>query len=103
VNEGRKMQLKVLKKTSQELKFEVEGEGHTFWNLLESVLLEDDKVEFASYNVPHPLISNIIVSIRTKEGKKPEEALQEAVDKALQRGKELDEAFARALEALNKG
>jgi len=27
VNEGRKMQLKVLKKTSQELKFEVEGEA----------------------------------------------------------------------------
>ena len=91
------MQLKVLKKTDNELKIEVEGEGHTLFNMMESVLLEDEKVEFASYNMPHPLISNTVVTIRTSEGKKPEEALKEACEKILQRGKELNEAFADAL------
>ena len=96
------MQLKVLKKTNNELKIEVEGEGHTFCNLLESVLLEDEKVEFASYNMPHPLISNTVVTVRTGKGKKPEEALKEACEKILQRGKELNEAFDNALKEETK-
>jgi len=96
------MQLKVLKQTDNELKIEVEGEGHTLFNLMESVLLEDPKVEFASYNMPHPLISNTVVTIRTSKGKKPEEALKEACEKILQRGKELNEAFADALKQKTK-
>jgi DNA-directed RNA polymerase subunit L len=91
------LKLKVLKRTSEELKIEVEGEGHTFCNLLESVLLEDEDVEFASYDIPHPLISNPIISIRTKKGKKPEEALKEAAEKILQTDKELSEEFNKAL------
>ena len=99
---GIDMRLKILQRTPQKLKLEIEGEGHTILNLLESTLLEDENVEFAGYHVPHPLFPNSILLIRTKEGKKPEEALQEAVDKALQRGEELNEAFIRALEELNK-
>jgi DNA-directed RNA polymerase subunit L len=97
VKEEKTVQLKILKKTSQELLLEVEGEGHTFCNLLESVLLEDNNVEFASYNIRHPLISNVVVTIRTSKKKKPEEALKTACEKILQKGKELDEAFAQAL------
>lgn len=92
------MQLRVLKRAPKELKIEIEGEGHTFCNLLESVLLEDDEVEFAGYDIPHPLVSNPVISIHTKKGKKPEEALREAVEKILQRGKELAEGFNKALE-----
>lgn len=91
------MQLRVLEKTPNELRIEVEGEGHTFCNLLESVLLEDDEVEFAGYNIPHPLISNPVIAIRTKGDKKPEEALSEAIEKILQRGRELSEEFNKAL------
>jgi DNA-directed RNA polymerase subunit L len=97
VKEETPMQLEVLEKSDCEIKVEVEGEGHTFCNLLESVLLEDEKVEFAGYNMVHPLISNTIVTVRTGKGKKPEEALKEACEKILQRGKELNEAFAAAL------
>ena len=91
------MQLKILKRNSQELKLEIEGEGHTFCNLLESVLLEDRSVEFAGYDVPHPLISNTIIFIRTKKGKKPEEALIEAIEKIRQRGRELSQEINNAL------
>jgi DNA-directed RNA polymerase subunit L len=97
VKEETPMQLKVLEKSDREMKVEVEGEGHTFCNLLESVLLEDEKVEFAGYNMVHPLISHTIITVRTGKGKKPEEALKEACEKILQRGKELNEAFAAAI------
>ena len=96
------MQLKILKRNSQELKLEIEGEGHTFCNLLESVLLEDKDVEFAGYDVPHPLIANTTVFIRTKKGKKPEEALIEAVEKIRRRGRELNQEINRALEEWEK-
>jgi DNA-directed RNA polymerase subunit L len=96
------MQLKVLKKTSQELKLEIEGEGHTLCNLLESVLLEDDNVEFASYHMPHPLISNTIITIRTNKKLKPEDALKTACEKVLQRGRELNDVFTQALEQRQK-
>jgi len=96
------LQLKILKRNSQELKLEIEGEGHTFCNLLESVLLEDKDVEFAGYDVPHPLIANTIVFIRTKKGKKPEEALIEAIEKIRKRGRELNQEINRALEEWEK-
>jgi DNA-directed RNA polymerase subunit L len=94
------MQLKILEKSDHEIK--VEGEGHTFCNLLESVLLEDEKVEFAGYNMPHPLISNTVVTVRTTKGRKPEDALKEACQKILKRGKELNEAFAAATKEKTK-
>jgi len=97
MNGGTGLQLKILKRNSQELKLEIEGEGHTFCNLLESVLLEDRSVEFAGYDVPHPLISNTIIFIRTKKGKKPEEALIEAIEKIRQRGRELSQEINNAL------
>ena len=96
------MQLKILKRTPEELRIEVVGEGHTFCNLLESTLLENEGVEFAGYDIAHPLISNPVVFIRTKNGKEPEEALKEAVEKILQRGRELSEAFNKALEEWRK-
>mgnify|MGYP000548295211 CR=1 FL=1 len=102
MNRGRFLQLKILKRNSQELKLEIEGEGHTFCNLLESVLLEDKDVEFAGYDVPHPLIANTTVFIRTKKGKKPEEALIEAIEKIRKMGRELNQEINRALEEWEK-
>ena len=99
---GKVLELKILKRNSQELKLEIEGEGHTFCNLLESVLLEDRDVEFAGYDVPHPLISNTILFVRTKKGKKPEEALIEAIKKIRDRGRELNKEIINALEEWGK-
>jgi len=102
MNGGKTLQLKVLKRNSRELKFEIEGEGHTLCNLLESTLLEDADVEFAGYDVPHPLISNTIFFVRTKEGKKPEEALIEAIEKIRQRGKKLNSEIDNANKKRNE-
>lgn len=49
------MKVKILKRTPSELKLEVEGAGHGFCNLLQKRLLEDENVDLAGYDVPHPL------------------------------------------------
>lgn len=93
------MRLKILDRKPNEITLEIEGEKHTLCNLLESVLLEDEDVEFASYNIAHPLVSNPIMRVRTNGKKSPEEALKEAVKKIIERGRELRSEFERALKA----
>ncbi|MEM2092600.1 MAG: DNA-directed RNA polymerase subunit L [Candidatus Bathyarchaeia archaeon] len=93
------MQLRILNRRANELVIEVDGEGHTLCNLLESVLLEDEDVEFASYNISHPLVAKPVITVRTRGNKSPEDALREAVNKILQMGREMREEFEKAFKA----
>ena len=88
------MKVKVLKKSENELKIELEGSSHGLCNLLAKRLLEDKKVEFAGYDVPHPLASNPIIYVRMKGAAKPEVALRKAAEKA----REANEVFGKELE-----
>ena len=92
-----KMKVKVLQKSVNELKIEVEGVGHGLCNLLQKKLLEDESVDLAGYDIPHPLASNPVVYVRMKGAAKPEDALIEAVEKAREAntafGKELKKAL----------
>lgn len=93
------MKIKTLKKTSNELKIEVEGVGHTLCNLLQKRLLEDENVDLAGYDIPHPLASNSVIYVRTKGNVKPENALL----KALEKTREMNEIFRKEIEkALKK-
>jgi DNA-directed RNA polymerase subunit L len=89
-----KLKVKILKKTKNELKIEIEGAGHGICNLLQKKLLEDKAVDQAGYDVPHPLASNPVIYVRMKGSAKPEEALIQAAEKA----RETNEAFGKALE-----
>lgn len=91
------MKAKVLKKTSNELRVEVEGAGHTVCNLLQKRLLEEASVDTAGYDMPHPLASNAIIYVRTKGRVKPEDALHRAIEKARAVNKEFGKEFERAL------
>lgn len=73
------MKINILEKTKNKLKIELEGEGHTFCNLLTHTLLQDNIVEMAGYDIPHPLISNPILQIRMKGNRSPENALARAL------------------------
>ena len=95
--EGRKMQVKVLEKKPNELRMEIEGEDHSFCNVLQRTLLEDETIEMAGYNIPHPLVSNPIVYLRTKGQRRPETALKNAVEKIRKRNKEFRETFEKAM------
>ncbi|MEM0007251.1 MAG: DNA-directed RNA polymerase subunit L [Candidatus Bathyarchaeia archaeon] len=96
---GGKVKVNVLKRTENELKIEVEGAGHTICNLLQKRLLEDENVELAGYDIPHPLTPVPVIYVRTKGKVKPEEALLKALEKA----REMNEEFSKALQkALKK-
>ena len=87
------MKVKVLKKEANELKIEIEGAGHGLCNLLQKKLLEDDTVDLAGYDVPHPLASNPVIYVRMKGKAKPEEALLRAAEKA----REMNPTFSKEL------
>ncbi|MFB0514884.1 MAG: DNA-directed RNA polymerase subunit L [Candidatus Bathyarchaeia archaeon] len=91
------MNIKVLKKTSDELRIEIEGEGHTFCNVLQGALLKDETVEMAGYNIPHPLVANPIVYIRMKIGRKPEKKPETALREAAAKLKHQTQQFRTSL------
>lgn len=100
------MDIKILKKTTDEMRVEIIGEGHTFCNLLEKALLEDPTVEVGGYSLEHPLVSNPIVHVRMREKRKPEKrpetAVKEAAEKIRHRSKEFRASFEKALEQWQK-
>jgi DNA-directed RNA polymerase subunit L len=91
------MEIKTLKRTSNELRIEVEGVGHTLCNLLQKRLVEDENVDLAGYDVPHPLASSSIIYVRTKGNVSPEKALLTAAEKVHAMNKEFSKEFQRAL------
>ena len=97
------MQVKVLEKKPNELKIEIEGENHSFCNVLQKALLEDETIDMAGYDIPHPLVSNPIVYVRTRGQRRPETALRNAAEKIRKRNKEFRETFEKALKEWQKG
>ena len=93
------MKVKVLKKAANELKIEVEGVGHGLCNLLQKKLLEDEEVDLAGYDVPHPLASSPVIYVRVKGAAKPEDALIKAADKAREANKAFSKELKKALKA----
>jgi len=91
------MKVNILKRTENELKIEVEGAGHTICNLLQKRLLEDENVELAGYDIPHPLTPVPVIYVRTKGKIKPEEALLKALEKAHEMNEEFGKALQKAL------
>jgi len=79
------------------MRIEVEGEGHTFCNTIQKVLLEDETIEMAGYDIAHPLVSNPVIYLRTKGKRHPETALREAAEKIRARSKEFRASFDKAL------
>jgi len=92
------MKVKVLEESKNELKIAIEGSSHGLCNLLAKRLLDDKKVEFAGYDVPHPLASSPIIYIRMKGTNKPEDALI----KAAQKVRASNDAFGKELERVLK-
>lgn len=71
------MDLKVQEKTDSELSVELVGESHGLPNMLKGALLNDERVELASYNIEHPLDEDPVLFLRTKEGEDPLNVLEE--------------------------
>ena len=91
------MNARALKRTPNELKLEIEGVGHTLCNLLQKRILEEENVDMAGYDVPHPMGSKAIVYVRTKGNVKPEEILKHATVRARELNKEFGKELEKAL------
>ena len=94
---GKKMKIKVLERTSNELKIEIEGVGHSFCNVLQKALLDEDGIDMTGYHRTHPLVSNPTVYVRTKGQLKPETAIRDAVKRIRKRNKDFGKIFEKAL------
>ena len=91
------MKASVIKKTSNELRVEVEGGGHTVCNLLQKKILEEKGVDMAGYDIPHPLTPTAVIYVRTRGAAKPEQVLRDALEKAREMNKEFSKELLRAL------
>ncbi len=95
------MNVKVLKRSKGLLKVEMEGEGHTFGHLLQEALLEDKNVDWAGYDLPHPLFTKPTVTVRMKGEAAPEKALERAAKRIRQETEEFIEKFTSTVKAEN--
>ncbi|ADB57789.1 RpoL/Rpb11 RNA polymerase subunit family protein [Archaeoglobus profundus] len=82
------MEVKVVEMDGNYVKLEIRGEDHTYLNLLQHYLLEDEDVEIARYYIPHPLQDRAELVVKTKS-KNPLEAIKEANEKIVKACDEL--------------
>jgi len=91
------MKINILKKNEQELKIEIIDADHGICNLLQKKILQDENVDIAGYDVPHPLASNPIIYIRMKDGFKPKDTLLAAAKKAIKDNEDFNKELKKAL------
>ncbi|HII61598.1 DNA-directed RNA polymerase subunit L [Pyrococcus horikoshii] len=95
------MKIEVIKKEEDMLEFYLEGEDHTFANLLTEVLREDPHVKFVAYTIEHPITMARKPRFRVvTDGKvTPEKALEEAARKIFNRAKEVLDAWEKVVKS----
>lgn len=92
------MELKILDKTENEMHIEIKGESHTLLNMLKSVLLEDERVHTASYDMKHVSISDPVLFIKTEDAD-PVGVLKDAVSKLIEQCDDFISVFSEAANA----
>ncbi len=95
------MNIKIVEKKDNELRIEIEGEGHTLCNAIKSILFEDETLVFAGYRIEHTLLSKPILYIKTNGKKDPLVLLNETLKKLEESIEEFKEKFQKELEKSN--
>ncbi|RLI78364.1 DNA-directed RNA polymerase subunit L [Archaeoglobales archaeon] len=76
------MEVKIIELGDNYIKMVIKGEDHTFLNLLQHYLAEDDDVVLAKYNIPHPLVGDPELYVKTN-GADPIEVIKRANEKII--------------------
>ncbi|MFZ2498890.1 MAG: DNA-directed RNA polymerase subunit L [Methanosarcina sp.] len=92
------MELNILSKTENELEVELKGETHTLLNILRDLLIRDERVEAAFYDMKHVSISDPILYIKT-DGTNPIEVLKDAASIVITQCDEFIDVFSKAVNA----
>ena len=90
------MELEVISSDKNSLEFYLQGERHTFSNLLKSRLLEDKDVEMVSYMLEHPTSTKSRFILKTS-GKTPKKAIEDAAKKIEEELEEFEKLAKKAL------
>ncbi|MEA2032910.1 MAG: DNA-directed RNA polymerase subunit L [Euryarchaeota archaeon] len=88
--------LKILEKREKVVKIEIEGEDHTLLAPLSSKLLENEKVDIATYSIKHTLMSNPVLYVKMREGD-PIEAVKSAAASLASEFEELTSKYKAAI------
>jgi len=72
------MEINILEEKKDFIKFELKGEDHTLCNALKNALWKNEDVEYATYDVKHPLIGIPTIIVKTKKGN-PKDAVLKAI------------------------
>ncbi|RLG51634.1 MAG: hypothetical protein DRN96_02305 [Thermoproteota archaeon] len=73
----------------------IDGERHTIPNLVVEELNKMEEVEWAGYQLTHPLESKVYLTIKVKKGAEPLETLIKALDKLISEYREVLESLKR--------
>lgn len=95
--------IKLRRLDDKTLEIELEGEDHTIANLIAKYAVRKDRVRYAAYNIPHPLISNPIVVITTDGSVSPLEVFKEVLREVLRDIDELEKRISEVLGSAEKG
>ena len=80
-----------------ELTFIVHDESHGVFNALRHVLMQDPDVEYAVYNIDHPLTGKPQMTIKTKRGKRPRSVLKKAAEELQKESSDFKQLIDEAL------
>ncbi|NWF94885.1 MAG: DNA-directed RNA polymerase subunit L [Candidatus Thorarchaeota archaeon] len=86
------MKPRIVVNSKHEIRIDIEGEGHSFCNLLRKTLLEEPAVDFAGYNIDHPLLASPVFTLKTKK-RQANVVLREALEKMLARTEDFRKRF----------
>ncbi|MCK4937095.1 MAG: DNA-directed RNA polymerase subunit L [Methanosarcinales archaeon] len=86
------MDLKVIEKSDTQILVEIGGESHTLLNTLKSSLLDEPRVEVATYDIKHPTISDPVLFVKT-DGFDPIVAITEASERLIEVYEEFKTVF----------
>lgn len=89
--------IEIIEDKTLELTFIVHGESHGICNSLRHQLMKNPDVDYAVYNIDHPLTGEPEMTIKTKRGKRPRVVLKQAAKELLDESSELKKLFEEKL------
>ena len=87
----------ILDDNTLELTFRINDESHGVCNALRHVLMQNPDVEYAVYNIDHPLTGKPEMTIRTKRGKRPKAVLKKAAEELKEQSNDFKELLDKSL------
>ncbi len=94
------MDIEVKEVGPSEIRVVIKGETYTLLTPIVEELNARDDVEFAGYDVPHPLKEEGIIFLRVRDGLDPRKILRETVEKLIKEYEGLEKSFREELERL---